>query len=246
MSTRSTNQLTSEWKRVIHCIVLTAWLRARLSIQMAGIVCSLVHQEPIVSLINAHCRSSKWRSRTCFHACPRFQMRKGHVSVYHACKKSNCNGVESVKVKESQTWNQNNECSLTAVWIWMPLVNLLITSNVFELFFSTFPHCVFLATCLNRLSEAVMQLMWLLDHSILSLSSVLSLPCSPPCLMGKSHTGTTSLASGSERQLSRLPTLTGFLACAGRTRRRSRRPSKVGVRQEVGHVNTCELLIVSS
>lgn len=62
---------------------------------------------------------------------------------------------------------------------------------------------------------------------------ILSLPCSPPCLMEKSHTGTTSRASGSEQQLNPLPTLMGFPACAGRTRRRSRRPSKAGARREV-------------
>lgn len=130
MSTRSTNQLTSEWKRVIHCIVLTAWLRARLSIQMAGIVCSLVHKEPIVSLM----RTADLQSDVRAHVSTRVQgckCAKGMWACTTAAKNSNCHGAESVKVKESQTWNQNNECSLTAVWIWMPLVNLLITSNVF-------------------------------------------------------------------------------------------------------------------
>lgn len=51
--------------------------------------------------------------------------------------------------------------------------------------------------------------------------------------MGKSPTGITSPASGSEQQLNQLPTLMGFPACAGRTRRRSRRPLKAGARREV-------------
>lgn len=61
----------------------------------------------------------------------------------------------------------------------------------------------------------------------------LSLSRSRPCLMGKSPTGITSPASGSARQLSP-PLISGdFLTSAGRTRRRSKRPLKVGERQEV-------------
>lgn len=70
--------------------------------------------------------------------------------------------------------------------------------------------------------------------NILNASSLFFfLSCSHPCLMGRSHTGTTFLASGSEQQLSPLLILAGFLTSAGRTRRRSKRPLKVVERQEV-------------
>lgn len=143
-STRSTNQLTSEWKCVIHFIVLTVWLRARLSNQMAGIVCSLVHKEPIVSLMRTADLQSDVRTRVfmlvrgckrskCMWACTTADKKK--MKLLHR----DCHGTKSVK----QTRNQNNGSSLTAAWIRMPLTNLLIKSDVFLNYFVVYSLVVF-------------------------------------------------------------------------------------------------------
>lgn len=58
-------------------------------------------------------------------------------------------------------------------------------------------------------------------------------PSSPPCSMAKSPTGTTSPAFGCEQRPSRPPIFLGIPTCAGRTRRKSKRPLRVVEQQEV-------------